>query len=120
DRWEKAGEGMGQVLLLVGEPGLGKSRLVRELREAAGSTSQGPGAQSSQSSSGAWLLTPGPWGGMVAEWRCSPYYQNTGFYPVITYFERLLGFGRDDPPGQRLDRLEQHLESCQLGDAQTV
>jgi class 3 adenylate cyclase len=74
DRWEKAREGMGQVVLLVGEPGLGKSRLVRELREGAGNTSQGSGVKGQQSSSGSWLLTPDPSGGMVAEWRCSPYY----------------------------------------------
>jgi class 3 adenylate cyclase/tetratricopeptide (TPR) repeat protein len=120
DRWEKAGEGMGQVVLLVGEPGLGKSRLVRELRASAGNTSQGSGVKGPQSSSGSWLLTPDPWGGMVAEWRCSPYYQNTGFYPAVNYFERLLGFGPDDPPGQRLDRLVQHLESCGLANPQTV
>jgi tetratricopeptide (TPR) repeat protein len=57
---------------------------------------------------------------MVVEWRCSPYYQNTGFYPAVSYFERLLGFGPNDPPGQRLDRLEEHLKSCGLADPQTA
>ena len=57
---------------------------------------------------------------MVVEWRCSPYYQNTGFYPAVSYFERLLGFGRTDAPGQRLDRLVQHLESCGLTNPQTA
>src|SRR5262249_34602287 len=56
DRWEKAREGMGQVVLLAGEAGFGKSRLVRELRGAAGNTSLGPGGQSQQSTSGSWLL----------------------------------------------------------------
>jgi serine/threonine protein kinase/predicted ATPase len=120
DRWEKAGEGMGQVILLMGEPGLGKSRLLRELREGIGNTSQASLDTGQQSSSGSWVLTPDSWGGMVAEWRSSPYYQNTGFYPAVNYFERLLGFGPDDPPGRRLDRLVQHLESCGLANPRTV
>jgi class 3 adenylate cyclase/tetratricopeptide (TPR) repeat protein len=120
DRWEKVREGMGQLVLLAGEAGLGKSRLVRELREGAGSTSLASGVKGPQSSSGSWLLAPDPCVGMVVEWRCSPYYQNTGFHPAVSYFERLLGFGPNDPPGRRLDRLVQHLESCGLADPQTV
>ena len=85
DRWEQAQEGMGQVVLLIGEPGLGKSRLVytikRHVREQAGDP--GEAAQ----------------GSPVIEWRCSPHYRNSSLYPVGEFFERFLGFGRDEAGG---------------------
>jgi len=62
DRWEQAVDGMGQVVLLIGEAGLGKSRLVHMLKQkvdADASDSRIP----------------------VIEWRCSPHHQNSSFSP---------------------------------------
>jgi serine/threonine protein kinase/tetratricopeptide (TPR) repeat protein len=88
DRWDQAQEGMGQVVLLVGEPGLGKSRLVHTLKEhVLGQKVEGE------------VDAP------VIEWRCSPHYQNTGLRPAIDFYERDLGFCPGDPPQGRFDRL---------------
>jgi class 3 adenylate cyclase/tetratricopeptide (TPR) repeat protein len=111
DRWDRAAEGEGQVVLVGGEPGLGKSRLVRELRERVTRAEAGTASTSGTSAAG-----PGP----VVEWRCSPYFQNTDFYPAVDAFERLLQFTRDDPPGHRLDRLVAHLEPFGLADPAVV
>ncbi len=80
DRWERAQEGMGQVVLLVGEPGLGKSRLVYTLKEHV-----------------LGQMVEGAVDAPVIEWRCSPHYQNTGLYPAIEFYERALAFGREEP-----------------------
>jgi hypothetical protein len=64
DRWEQANEGMGQVVLLIGEAGLGKSRLVHTLKEhVLGQMLEGE------------VDSP------VIEWRCSPHFQYTGLHP---------------------------------------
>jgi serine/threonine protein kinase/predicted ATPase len=88
DRWEQAQEGMGQIVLLVGEPGLGKSRLVHTLKEH--------------------VLGQQVEGGVdapVIEWRCSPHYQNTRLRPAIDFYERALGFRPEEPPQDRFDRM---------------
>jgi predicted ATPase len=112
DRWEKAREGMGQVMLLIGDAGLGKSRLVRELRALVSGGDTGVSGHSSVK----YPARPGP----VIEWRCSPYYQNTGLYPAIEFLERTLGFRGEDLAGERLDKLVRHLELYDLADAQIV
>jgi len=85
DRWEQVKEGMGHVVLLGGEAGIGKSRMVQVLKEHV--------AQDAE----AWLT----------ECRCSPYYQNTALYPVIDLFERvILQFDREDSPQEKLSKLE--------------
>jgi serine/threonine protein kinase/predicted ATPase len=103
DRWEQAQEGMGQVVLIIGEPGLGKSRLVytlkqHVLRQMAEAESDAP----------------------VIEWRCSPQFQNTALYPAINFYERALGFGRDESPHARLDRLVDRLKQYGLARPETV
>jgi serine/threonine protein kinase/predicted ATPase len=87
-RWEQAQEGMGQVVLLVGEPGLGKSRLVHTLKAHV-----------------LGQLVEGEVDAPVVEWRCLPHYQNSGLHPAIDFYGRVLGFRPEEPPQERFDRL---------------
>ena len=103
DRWELAKEGMGQVVLIIGEPGLGKSRLVHTLKEhVLGQMMEGE------------VDAP------VIEWRCSPHFQNTGLYPAIDFYEQALGFGREVAPQARFDLMLHRLEQYDLARPETV
>ena len=90
DRWEQANEGMGQVVLLIGEAGLGKSRLVHTLKEHV-----------------LGQMVEGEVDSPVIEWRCSPHFQNTGLHPAIDFYERALAFGLEESAQARFDRLLQ-------------
>lgn len=101
DRWEQAREGPGQVVLLVGEPGLGKSRLAYTLTQHI----QGQRDQSDST---------------IIEWRCSPYYQNTLLYPARDSLERLLGLGHEEVPATAFDCLVRHLAKYDLARPEVV
>ncbi|AKT40448.1 protein kinase domain-containing protein [Chondromyces crocatus] len=73
-RWEKAARGAGQVTLLSGEAGIGKSRTVRAFRELLASEEH------------RWM-----------EARSSPQLQNSAFYPFIELLRDLLAEGDRDP-----------------------
>ena len=82
-RWEQAKGGEGQVVLLCGEPGIGKSRMVQTVRECVASEPH-----------------------IRLRYQCSPYYLNSAFYPIITQLERAARFAREDTPVQKLEKLE--------------
>jgi predicted ATPase len=107
DRWEQAQEGMGQVVLIVGEPGLGKSRLVQTIKELVLGEAGGDSSNS-------------PMGSPIIEWRCSQRFQNTGLHPVGNYLQQFLDFGVEESPTARFDRLAHYLEGYDLGRPETV
>ncbi|HXG20603.1 MAG TPA: adenylate/guanylate cyclase domain-containing protein, partial [Methylomirabilota bacterium] len=86
ERWQRVQDGAGQVVLLSGEPGIGKSRLVEALKETVARE-----------------------GAPCLELRCSPYYQNSALYPIIDHLQRLLQFVPEEPPDAKLEKLEQRL-----------
>jgi class 3 adenylate cyclase/tetratricopeptide (TPR) repeat protein len=91
DAFDRAEQGEGQVVLLSGEPGIGKTRLQQELsRRTLGRTE-------------AWL-----------GFACSAYHQNSALYPVVEQLTRTLGFKPDEEAAQSLTKLENWLESLGL------
>src|SRR5271167_1570117 len=89
DRWEQAQEGMGQVLLVVGQPGLGKSRLVQTLTQRV----QEQATERSLTAAGEPMSKFVDPESMVIEWRCSQHFQNSELHPVSGYLERFFGTG---------------------------
>src|SRR5262245_8238918 len=97
ERWERAKQGSGQVVLLSGEPRIGKSRLVQECKERFAHE-----------------------GATRIEFRCSPYHQNSAFYPIIDHLQRLLQFQREDSPQVKLGKLQQRLAPYRFPQADTL
>jgi energy-coupling factor transporter ATP-binding protein EcfA2 len=99
ERWAQVKDGLGQVVLLSGEAGIGKSRLVQVLNEQVAAEPQ------------AWL-TP---------CQCSPYHQNTALYPMIDLLEWVaLCFEREESPPQKLRKLEGFVVQYDLPLAEAV
>jgi class 3 adenylate cyclase len=82
-RWEQAKAGDGCVVLISGEPGIGKSRIAQTVVERMGAEPH-----------------------TRLRYFCSPHHQDSALYPSIAQLERAAGFRREDTPEQRLDKLE--------------
>ena len=82
-RWSKAKSGEGQVVLLSGEAGVGKSRLTAALLERIATEPH-----------------------TRLRYFCSPQHTDSVLYPIIGQMERAAGFGHDDTPQARLDKLD--------------
>jgi class 3 adenylate cyclase/tetratricopeptide (TPR) repeat protein len=85
-RWDQARSRGGQAVLIMGEAGVGKSRLVYELRARLGGSAH------------SWL-----------ECRCSSYTEGSAFRPAIDLIEQGLQIDPEDPPAERLAKLERGL-----------
>ena len=82
-RWSKAKTGEGQVVLLSGEPGIGKSRLTAALLERLAAEPH-----------------------TRLRYFCSPQHTDSALYPIIGQMERAAGLARDDKPQTKLDKLD--------------
>ena len=80
--WDGSSHGRGQVVLIQGEAGVGKSRLLQGLREAAGKDH-------------IWMAI-----------RCSPFHTASAFHPIIEHLKRVFGWQPEDTAPQRLAKLE--------------
>src|SRR6266853_6266327 len=82
-RWVRAKAGDGQVVLVSGEPGLGKSRIAAALAE---------------------FLQAEPH--LRLRYFCSPYHQDSALFPFVDQLGRAAGFARDDLPASKLEKIE--------------
>jgi len=86
DRWERVKAGEGQVVLISGEAGIGKSRLVQAFREKIADDSQ-----------------------FRLRYQGVPYYTSSALYPIITRLERAARFRAEDSAEAKLDKLRRFL-----------
>jgi class 3 adenylate cyclase/tetratricopeptide (TPR) repeat protein len=95
--WEQVQMGNGQVVLVSGEAGIGKSRLVQSFKECLADEAY-----------------------IHIEGRCSPYAQNSAFHPVIGLLQHGLQFSREDDAQTKLQKLERILDRVGLPLGETV
>jgi predicted ATPase len=97
ERWEQVKSGQGQVILLTGEGGIGKSRLVQVLKDHVANEPH-------------------------VRWECRsvPYYQNPALYPLTDLFQRILQWQPDETPDAKLAKLEHALSQYRLPLEETV
>ena len=89
ESWKRASAGHGNAVVVSGDPGLGKSRLVEALLDHSDGDSR-----------------------LVVKCQCSPYHVNSALHPVIRNIERAMGFEANESEESRLDKLDRYLESA--------
>ncbi len=92
-RWHQTKAGEGRVVLISGEPGIGKSRLTAELSQRIGSDPH-----------------------TRLRYFCSPYHQDSALHPFIVQLERAAGFARDDTREKKLGKLKELLAPATPGE----
>jgi class 3 adenylate cyclase len=83
ERWRDASAGEGKVVLLSGEAGIGKSRILATLRERVAGEPH-----------------------IAIRYQCSPHHVNDAFYPIVSQIWRAAEFVNEEPPAARLEKLE--------------
>ena len=96
-RWRQAKAGEGRVVLISGEPGIGKSRLSAALSQALQSEPH-----------------------TRLRYFCSPHHQDSALYPFIVELEHAAGFTRDDTAEEKLGKLTELLAPAASGDDETT
>src|SRR5262249_5435080 len=82
-RWQQVSQGEGQVVLLSGEPGIGKSRIVETFRQMISGSSQ-----------------------LALRYQCSPYHVDSALFPIIGELEQTLKISSKDASPAKLEKLE--------------
>jgi len=82
DRWRLARSGEGQIVMLIGEPGIGKSHLVSAFQSALAGEPH-----------------------MRIQLQCSPYYSASALFPVIKHLSRAAHFAAENSPGAKIEKL---------------
>lgn len=91
NRWRQSTEGEGQVVMLSGEAGVGKSRILQAFRQRIDDQDHG-----------------------LIFLSCSPFHTNTALYPIVQCLERVIGIKRVDPPDSRLAKLKEFVTNAGL------
>jgi class 3 adenylate cyclase/predicted ATPase len=93
ERWQQACDGEGHVVVLSGEPGIGKSRIVLALQQQVAGEPH-----------------------VLLRYQCLPHYRNSAFQAVIDELERSADIHRDDDAAVKLDKLARHLQPFEATD----